>query len=73
MKGKVWHWCQKCADGKGRWTLSHKTADHKVGFMREQKQKKKDEDAGGGGGATGDGNLHSLPAGVLDQDLWVEK
>ena len=26
--GKVWKWCGKCNDGKGRWTASHTTAEH---------------------------------------------
>ena len=26
--GKVWKWCGKCNDGKGRWSASHTTAEH---------------------------------------------
>ena len=72
VNGKTWKWCQKCANGQGRWNLTHKTAAHKDGFRREQNQKKKDE-AAAGNEAAGDGHLHCLPCGVLDQTMWVDR
>ncbi len=31
VDGQEFHWCAKCAGGKGRWTTSHGTADHVAG------------------------------------------
>lgn len=28
MEGKLWKWCAKCSNSRGRWTLSHTTAEH---------------------------------------------
>ena len=30
-EGKTWKWCAKCNRGKGRWTTTHTTADHRKG------------------------------------------
>ena len=32
VDGKNWHWCSKCGNGKGRWTQSHGTKDHKDNY-----------------------------------------
>ena len=35
VSGTKYFWCGKCRKGKGVWTTSHGTAEHKVGFLKK--------------------------------------
>ena len=43
FNNKTYHWCAKCKNGKGRWNVSHKTEDHKNGFMKQQKEQREQQ------------------------------
>ena len=36
VNAKKWFWCQKCNNGKGRWTLSHGTAQHRSDLTQKK-------------------------------------
>ena len=39
MKNNVkWMWCQKCAQGKGRWSTTHNTSNHDPEFYEKKKK-----------------------------------
>ncbi len=62
IDGVLMKYCAKCRRGKGRWTNDHTTAEHKSGFLKDNKKSDSDGDKPAG-------NVASLPIGT-SQDLF---